>query len=142
MTNGPAHIFAFSQNWSGSKRLCGTCCLTYDEGNHIHVAVLEPYTSYVCPNDTGQGHSSVWSGSQSIPELRSPTANLCICGATYVREDTEIWLLSWDMKDPHTGEWRSIERRGTQHSTLQQRDGLLTMTDEIRNVKLVRKVSE
>lgn len=133
-----AHVFAFSRDWSGAKRLCGECHLNYDQGDHIHVAVLEPYTSYVCPKGGGEGHSGVWSGSQDTPELRTPTDNLCTCGETYVKEDTEEWLLSWDMKDPWTGKWRPIERRGTKHSTHEQRDGLLTMPDEIRNVQLVR----
>lgn len=131
-----AHVFAFSRNWSGGKRLCGTCHLSYDSGDHIHVAVLEPYTSYVCPNGSGHGHSSVWSGSQAVPELRSAADNLCICGATLIKEDDEKWLLSWDMKDPTTGAWRPVERVGTKHSTHEQRDGLLTMPDEIANVQL------
>lgn len=133
-----AHVFTFSRNWSGGKRLCGTCNHNYDEGDHIHVAVLEPYTSYVCPSGGGHGHSSVWSGSQNTPELRSPTDNLCDCGETYVKEDDEVWRLSWDMKDPITGDWRPVERIGTKHSTHGQRDGLLTMPDEIANVRLVR----
>lgn len=138
MTTTTAHVFTFSRDWSGGKRLCGTCHLNYDDGAHIHVAVLEPYTRYVCPNDTGRGHSSCWSGSQDVPELRTPTGNLCICGSQYVKEDDEEWKLSWEMKDPHTGNWRPIKRRGTKHSTLHQRDGLVTMPDEIRNVQLVR----
>jgi hypothetical protein len=131
-----AHVFTFSRDWSGGKRLCGECRLTYDEGNHIHVAVLEPYTSYVCPNGSGSGHSSVWSGSQNTPELRRLTDNLCTCGAIYVKEDDEKWLLSWEMKDPITGQWRPVERVDTKHSTHEQRDGLLTLPDEIRNVQL------
>ncbi|MDV7192610.1 hypothetical protein [Mycolicibacterium fortuitum] len=138
MTTETAHIFTFSRNWSGGKRLCGTCHLNYDDGDHIHVAVLEPYTSYVCPKGGGIGHSGVWSGSQAVAELRSPTDNLCICGATLVKEDDEVWRLSWTMKDPHTGSWRPVERVGTKHSTHEQRDGLLTMPDEVANVQLVR----
>jgi hypothetical protein len=140
MNESNAHVFAFSRNWSGGKRLCGTCNLNYDDGDHIHVAVLEPYTSYVCPNDSGRGHSSMWSGSQKTPELRRPTDILCTCGATYVKEDDEKWLLSWDMKDAHTGDWRPVERIGTKHATHEQRDGLLTMPDEIANVQLVQLV--
>jgi len=136
--NHPAHIFKFSRNWSGGKRLCGTCHLTYDQGDHIHFAVLEPYTSYVCPKGGGYGHSSVWSGSQACLELRSPLDEFCICGEKFVKEDTEEWLLSWQMKDPITGCWRPVQRRGTKHSTHQQRDGLLTMPDEISNVQLVK----
>lgn len=132
------HVFTFSRDWLDGKRLCGECHQIYDDGDHIHVATLEPYTSYVCPNDTGLGHKSVWSGAQNVPELRSLTDNLCTCGATLVKEDDEVWRLSFDMKDPETGEWRPVKRCGTKHSTHQQRDGLLTMPDEIRNVQLER----
>lgn len=132
------HVFTFSRNWSGGKRLCGKCNQTYETGDHIHVAVLKPYTSYVCPKGGGYGHSSVWSGSQDVPELRKPTDNLCVCGETFVEEDAEQWLLSWEMKDPITRRWRPVKRIGSRHSTHEQRDGLLTMPDEIRNVELER----
>lgn len=115
--NHPAHIFKFSRNWSGGKRLCGTCHLTYDQGDHIHFAVLEPYTSYVSPKGGGYGHSSVWSGSQACPELRSPLDEFCICGEKFVKEDTEEWLLSWQMKDPITGCWRPVQRRVADESS-------------------------
>lgn len=88
MTGVAAHVFVFSRDWSAGKRLCGECHLTYDGGEHLHVAVLEPYTAYVCPRGRGQGHSSVWSGAQDVPELRSPRDNLCACGATYVKEES------------------------------------------------------
>ena len=104
--------------------------------------MLKPYTSYVCPNDDdGRGHSSVWSGAQNVPELRGPDDDHCSCGAQYVEEDREVWRLSFDMIDPWTGDWKPVKRDGTRHSTHQQRDGLLSMPDEIRNVKL-RKIGE
>ncbi|KLI05809.1 hypothetical protein ABW05_24545 [Mycolicibacterium senegalense] len=55
-----------------------------------------------------------------------------------VKEDAEVWRLSFDMKDAQTGAWCPVERLGTKHSTHQQRDGLLTMPDDIANVQLVR----
>lgn len=134
-----AHIFKFSTSWVDGKRLCGECLRNYDDGDHVHVAVLKPFTSYVCPTGGGLGHSSVWSGSQATPELRQPTDNLCICGAELVVEDEEVWLLSWEMRDLATGVWRAVQRQGTRHSTHAQRDGLLTMPDEIRNVQLVQR---
>jgi len=133
-----SHVFTFSRNWVDGKRLCGSCHLTYDEGEHVHVAILEPYTNYVCPSGGGLGHRSVWSGSQSTPELRSLTDDKCVCGATLVKEDTELWLLSWDMRDPYTGKWRPMKRMGTRYSTHGQREGLLTMPDDIANVRLVK----
>lgn len=98
-----AHVFAFSRDWSGGKRLCGECHLTYDDGDHLHVAVLEPFTSYVCPKGRGRGHSSVWSGTQDVPELRSPSDALCSCGATYVKAENppkfagSQFRVSWEM---------------------------------------------
>ena len=133
-----AHVFKFSRDWEGGKRLCGDCRLTYDQGDHEHVAVLKPYTSYICPNDTGRGHSSVWSGAQNVPELRKPTDDRCICGAQLVEEDREVWRLSWQYVSPWTGDWTPCERLGSKHSTEQQRAGLVSMPDEVRNVALVK----
>lgn len=132
------HVYQFSREWSGGKRLCGECRQTYEQGEHTHVAVLKPYTSYVCPNDTGRGHSSVWSGAQNVPELRKPTDDRCICGAQLVEEDREVWRLSWEYVSPWTGDWTPCERLGSKHSTEQQQAGLVSMPDEVRNVQLVK----
>lgn len=52
-----AHYFVFSRNWSGGgKRRCGECGLPYDDGDHIEITTLKPYTSYVCPTGGGLGH--------------------------------------------------------------------------------------
>lgn len=135
------HVFKFSREFRDGKRLCGECWQTYDQGEHQHVAVLKPYTSYVCPNDTGLGHSSVWSGAQNVPELRRPNDDRCTCGAQYVEEDREVWRLSWEYVSPFTGDWTPVERDGSKHGTHQQRDGLLSMPDEVRNIQL-RKIGE
>jgi len=136
-----AHVFKYSRDFQGGKRICGECRRTYDQGEHQHVAVLKPYTSYICPNDTGLGHSAVWSGAQNVPELRTPTDDRCICGAQFVEEDREVWRLSWEYVSPWTGDWTPTQRDGSKHSTRQQRDGLRTMPAEVRNVRL-RKIGE
>lgn len=133
-----AHEFVFSTKWHAGKRLCGQCHLDYEQGNHIEVRVLEPYTSYVCPTGGGHGHSSRWSGSQGVPELRRSTDNLCICGETFVKEDDELWNLSWEYVDLWTGDWKPCSRTGSRYSTHEQHRGLLSMPEEIRNIKLVK----
>lgn len=133
-----AHVYAFSRDWRAGKRLCGECHLTYDEGEHLHVAVLKPFTSYVCPNGSGRGHSSMWSGAQNVPELRRPNDDRCVCGAQFVEEDAEVWRISFEVLSPYSGDWAPVERLGTKRSTHEQRDGLLTMPDEVRNVQLAR----
>lgn len=133
------HVYQFSREWRDGKRLCGECQQTYEQGEHTHVAVLKPYTSYVCPLDgDGRPHSSVWSGAQNVPELRRPNADRCNCGERYVEEDREVWRLSWEYVSPWTGDWTPCERLGSKHSTEQQRAGLVSMPDEVRNVALVK----
>ncbi|NKR30672.1 hypothetical protein GS538_11885 [Rhodococcus hoagii] len=134
-----AHHFEFSRNWNGSERLCGTCNSTYAEGDHIEIAVLKPYTSYVCPSGGGLGHSSVWTGAY-LPSLRTVRDHLCSCGLQFVEEDTELWRLSWEMQGDGTN-WRRIDRVGSRHSTEHQRDGLEALISDgerIRDVQLVR----
>lgn len=133
------HHFKFSTNWRGLDRLCGECNLTYDAGAHIEIAVLKPYTSYVCPSGEGLGHSSRWTGAY-IPTLRTERDHLCACGLALVEEDTELWRLSWEMPAGDAN-WRRVERIGSRHSTEQQRDGLLALIsngERIRGVELVR----
>lgn len=133
------HHFMFSTDWRSNDRLCGECHLTYDEGDHIEITVLKPYTSYVCPSGKGLGHSSIWTGAY-IPTLRTVRDHLCACGLEFVEEDAELWRLSWEMPADDTN-WRRIERVGSRYSTEQQRDGLLALIsggEQIRGVELVR----
>lgn len=135
-----AHYFTFSRDFQDGRRLCGECRLNYDDGDHIEVTVLKPYTSYVCPSGGGYGHSSTWTGAYR-PEGRSLRDKFCACSAEYVEEDTERWRLSWEMVGPHGDDWRPIEKVDSKHATHLQRDGLLELIgrgEPIRNVALVR----
>lgn len=131
------HYFAFSRNWLGADRLCGECGLTYAAGEHIEITTLKPYTSYVCPDDEGMGHSGIWTGAY-LPVNRTLIQHLCICGREFVEEDRETWRLSWEMQR-EDGTWGPVERIGSRSSTTNQREGLLTLP-EIRNVQLVQLV--
>ncbi len=138
-----AHHFKFSTNWRGQHRLCGMCSCAYGEGDHVEIAILKPYTSYVCPSGKSLGHSGIWTGAY-IPTLRTMRDHLCDCGLELVEEDTELWQLSWEMQDDNAS-WRRIDRVGSSHSTKQQRDGLETLIaagEAIRDVRLVRLVAE
>lgn len=138
-----AHHFKFSTNWRGQDRLCGACGCTYDEGDHAEIAILKPYTRYVCPSGGGLGHSAIWTGAYS-PNLRTVRDHLCSCGLELVEEDAELWRLSWEMRIDGAS-WRRIERVGSRHSTEHQRDGLETLIsngERIRDVQLVRLSAE
>jgi hypothetical protein len=133
------HYFKWSRDFRESARLCGECHLTYEQGEHIEITTLEPYTSYVCPVDTGHGHSAMFTGAYR-PELRSLTDHLCICGAVFVKEDRQQWQLSWEMRD-ESGRWYPVERIGSHHSTWVQWNGLNELEssgEDVRNVRLVR----
>ena len=134
-----AHHFAFSTNWRDGKRLCGDCGQKYDDGDHIEVRVLDPFTRYICPVGNGQmNHSSTWSGAQDCPELRSPRDKFCVCGAEFVKEDEETWRLSWEMDTG--GGWHPVSKVASRHETHTQRDGLTALIaqgEPIRNVSLV-----
>jgi hypothetical protein len=59
---------------------------------------LQPYTKYVCPNDTGYGHSSMWTGALN-PAVRSRRDGYCMCGAVMVDEaelHTGKYRLTWE----------------------------------------------
>lgn len=133
------HYFKFSTNWQDGKRLCGECSNKYLDGEHIEVNLLKPYTSYVCP-DAGDGrdvHSSVWSGAQDVPELRTPTGDKCSCGQTLIEEDSEKWTVSWEMLQGDS--WRPVSATRSKHAATQQHRGLLALIEQgeaIRNVRL------
>lgn len=142
--NDAAHYFEFSRDFIEGRRLCGACRRNYDDGNHIEVTVLKPYTSYVCPVGSGSlGHSGMWTGAYR-PEGRRLRDKFCICGAEFVEEDKEQWLLSWEMKGPYSDDWRPVTKVDSKHATHSQRDGLLDLIDQgepIRNVSLTRVIS-
>ena len=140
--NDAPHYFEFSSDFRSGKRICGSCARNYDDGEHIEVTVLKPYTSYVCPTGGGLGHSGHWTGAYR-PELRSLRDKFCICGAAYVEEDREQWSLSWEMIGPFDDGWRPVSKTDSKHATHQQRDGLLDLIDQgepIRNVVLTRVI--
>lgn len=142
------HYFAFSTEWRDGQRLCRACGNTYDGGGHIESNVLKPYTKYVCSAaqpDT-MGHSAVWSGSRTTPELRSEKDAFCVCGAPYVEQDKETWRLSWEMIGPFDSAWHPVEKVASRHETHGQHAGLLELIEQgeqIRNVRLVQlQISE
>lgn len=141
-----AHYFTFSRDFVDGRRLCGDCRLNYDAGEHIEITVLEPYTSYVCPENRGQlGHSGRWTGAY-LPELRRLSDGQCICGATLVKEDQETWRLSWEMQHPPGTPWHTVSKVQSRHGAETQRAGLLELIEQgepIRNVQLtqLREVS-
>ncbi len=135
-----AHYFEFSRNFDKEtfRRLCGRCGLRYDIGQHIEITTLKAMTHYVCPNDTGLGHSAIYTGA-NIPENRNLKSHLCMCGAAFVEEEHERWRLSWEMG--LDGQWWATEKVASKHATAQQRDGLVALAsdgEEIRNIQLER----
>ena len=70
---------------------------------------LKPYTRYICPNDTGRGHSSLWAGALN-PAVRSIHDGYCICGAVMVEEvkDGTRWRVEFEA-DTYDGRgWHRI----------------------------------
>lgn len=133
-----AHYYATSHNWDGPNRLCGECNLTYDAGNHTEITTLKPFTSYVCSTGGASGHSSKWTGINN-PIFLTPTSHLCVCGAEYVEEDAEKWLLTWEMQTPYSEEWKTVTKTQSRHAAYSQRDGLMELIgrgEAIRNVQL------
>lgn len=141
------HHFAFSTRFDGNgRRRCGECHQPYDDGEHIEITILKPYTSYVCPKGgAGLGHSSVWTGAYH-PELRSLRDGRCFCGAEYVEEDRELWQLSFEIQRPDAGgHWTPVTTTKSRHAAQQQHAGLLELIDQgepIRNVELVKLVAQ
>lgn len=139
------HYFKFSTNWnSNHERLCGDCHQTYNDGDHIEITTLKPYTSYVCPSGGGlDGHSAISTG-EHRPELRTLRDHLCVCGAEFVEEDRETWRLSWEMQAPlGPPRWRPVSVVRSRHAAEAQRDGLLQLIEQgepIRSVELVQLV--
>jgi hypothetical protein len=138
---GGAHHFVIRTHLGPGPRPCGECRLPYDQGDHIEITDLNPYTHYVCPNDVGGlGHSSRWTGAYR-PDGRQLRDKYCICGAELVEEDAEQWRLSWEMVTPGDPEWRPVTKTASRHATHQQHAGLLKLIEQgeqIRNVQLVR----
>ena len=139
------HHFAFSTRFDGNdRRRCGSCSLTYDDGEHIEITILKPYTSYVCPTGGGLGHSSVWTGAYR-PEGRSLRDGHCSCGAEYVEEDRELWQLSFEIQRPGDNHWTPVSTTKSKHAAQLQRAGLLELIGQgepIRNVELVKLVAQ
>lgn len=136
-----AHYFKFSRDFDGIHRLCGECRRTYDDGDHIEITKLKPYTHYVCPSGGGYGHSSIWTGAY-LPSLRTTHDHLCACGAEFVKEDIERWVLSWEMQTDDRG-WRPVSVTRSRHAAHEQRDGLLELIEQgeqIRNIQLEEEI--
>lgn len=133
------HYFKFSTNWTANgERRCGDCDQPYEVGQHIEITTLNPFTNYVCPDNQGMGHSGAYTGAHR-PELRTLTEHLCMCGKALVEEDHERWTLSWEMRNPDSGEWHAVAKQQSKHAAHAQRDGLLELIErgeDIRNVEL------
>lgn len=135
-----AHYFAFSRDFDGPDRICGECRSTYDQGDHILIDRLKPYTNYVCPSGGGYGHSGIYTGAYR-PVGRTLRDHVCICGAEFVEEDKETWRLTWEMRTPFEPEWHTQSVVRSKHGAHEQRDGLLQLIEQgepIRHVRLVR----
>ena len=140
------HHFAFSTKFDGNgRRRCGECYQPYDDGDHIEITKLKPYTSYVCPNGGGLGHSSTYTGAYR-PELRSLRDGYCTCGAEFVEEDDEQWQLTFEAQTPMSGgEWVPVQTVKSRHAAQQQHVGLLQLIEQgepIRNVQLVELTAD
>jgi hypothetical protein len=135
------HYFEFQSKFDPSthKRLCARCQHTYDNGSHIEITTLKPYTNYVCPTGGGYGHSGIYTGALPL-ELRNLRQHLCICGAEFVEEDLEKWKLSWEMSSDFGRSWHPVSVVRSRHAASEQHRGLLELVAEgeaIRNVELV-----
>lgn len=132
------HYFAFRPHPGVGPRPCGDCGLPYDLGNHIEITTLKAFTNYVCPTGGGYGHSSIYTGALR-PDMRTLRQHLCICGAEFVEEDAERWLVSFEV-DQGTG-WHPVEVVRSKHAAQQQHEGLLAQVQQgepIRNVRLAK----
>ncbi|WP_402465696.1 hypothetical protein [Isoptericola aurantiacus] len=139
-----AHHFEFSPRFRNGHRICAACDRDYDHGEHIEITTLKPYTSYVCPNDTGRGHSAIWTGAH-LPANRTPTQHLCDCGAEFIEEDRETWRLTWEMQTPDRPDWHTVSKVASGHETAQQESGLRRLAEQgdgVRNVRRTRLVEE
>ena len=137
-----AHHFQFSTSFDpNGRRRCGECRQPYDDGEHIEITTLKPYTSYVCPTGggSGLGHSALWTGAYH-PELRSLRDGHCSCGAEYVEEDRELWQLNFEIQRPGAGgHWTPVTTTKSRHAAHEQHAGLLALIDQgepVRNVVL------
>lgn len=125
------------------ERRCKVCRLSYDDGDHIEITTLKPYTSYVCPTGGGTGHSGIWTGAL-LHSLRTLTQHLCVCGEAFVEEDKETWRLTWEMQDSAGTPWRTVTAIRTKHQAISQREGLtqlIAQGEPIRNVSLEQLVA-
>lgn len=135
------HFVIVGNNFRNGVRMCGECDLGYDDGDHIEITDLKPYTSYVCPVGGGSlGHSSRWTGAY-LPDGRQVRDKFCICGELLVEEDGELWRLSWEMVSPLSDGWHPVSKVASRHETHAQRQGLLELAEQgepIRDVRLER----
>ena len=136
------HYFVFSAEWLDGQRLCGECRQTDVGGDHpdpwVDLGIRER-TNYVCPADSGLGHSSTYTGSPPL-SLRSSRDAFCSCGERYVEEDSETWQLTFETCTPLDPDWHTVTVVRSRHAAEQQRDGLLELIEQgepIRNVQLV-----
>ena len=146
MSTTASHYFRFSRDFDGNgRRRCADCRLSYDDGDHIEITTLKPYTNYVCPSAGGLGHKSVYTGAYH-PDGRTLRDHLCTCGANLVEEDRELWQLSFEVQRPDgDGHWTPVTTTKSKHAAQLQHAGLLELIDQgeaIRNVELVRLVAQ
>jgi hypothetical protein len=102
---------------------------------------LKPYTRYICPDDTGQGHSTLYTGALN-PAVRMTRDGYCTCGERQVEEvdDGTRWRLSWEM-DTGAGWHPVVKETSSERDARSQAEGLERLAAEgelIRNVRLER----
>lgn len=75
---------------------------------------LKKFTKYRCPNATGLGHSSLWTG--AMYGGQAPHDHLCSCGARFVEavEDGNTYRVTFETISPHdVGAWKMSGRVDT-----------------------------
>lgn len=146
VTATAAHHFTFSPRFDPDTltRICGTCDHTWNNGDHIEIDILKPYTTYICSADDGRlGHQTRYTGAWHH-ENRTLRDGTCICGAPMVERDNEKWLLTFEHSNP-AGHWSSVEKIASRHETHHQRTGLEQLAangEAIRNITLTQLVPE
>jgi hypothetical protein len=107
-------------------------------GWFIRFRPLKKRTSYVCPDDVGQGHSSLYTGDLRIV---TPGDGWCLCGAELVeRVEDGRYLVSWEMVGPYDLDFHPVTKA---HTTLRDAEQhvlglreLAAQGEAIRNVTM------
>lgn len=105
---------------------------------------MKPYTKYICPNGSGYGHSSHWTGARNMA-VSSRSDGYCLgCGAVMVEEvdDGTCWRVTFET-DTGYG-WHPVEREtSSERDARTQVAGLHELQaagEPVRNIALARAV--